>query len=192
MNKPAKENKKIALLLLLSVSGILSVFLFQPIAQDPVYHHFADSRQYAGIPNFWNVISNFPFVVVGILALYCLVKRKPQGMFQELFINKLTFFLGIFLTGIGSSYYHLHPANETLLWDRLPMTISFMAFFSIIIGEMISLKAGKAFLVPLLVIGIVSVLYWHITEGKGRGDLRLYGLVQFLPMLLTPPNYATF
>jgi hypothetical protein len=32
----------------------------------------------------------------------------------------------------------------------------------------------------------VSVFYWHITELNGRGDLRLYALVQFLPMILIP------
>jgi len=30
----------------------------------------------------------------------------------------------VFLTGIGSSYYHLHPDNRTLVWDRLPMILT--------------------------------------------------------------------
>jgi hypothetical protein len=28
------------------------------------------------------------------------------------------------------------------------------------------------------------VLWWHYTELKGAGDLRLYGFVQFYPMLI--------
>ena len=35
------------------------------------------------------------------------------------------FFLGLFLTGFGSGYYHWEPTNDTLVLDRLPMTILF-------------------------------------------------------------------
>lgn len=94
------------------------------------------------------------------------------------------FFVGIFLTGIGSTYYHLNPSNETLFWDRLPMTISFMAFFTIVISEFISKKLGTNLFIPLLTSGIFSLLYWQITESKGVGDLRFYVLVQFLPIIL--------
>ena len=41
-------------------------------------------------------------------------------------------------------------------------------------------------LLPLLVIGFASVGYWAWTEANGVGDLRLYAIVQFLPMLLIP------
>jgi hypothetical protein len=34
--------------------------------------------------------------------------------------------------------------------------------------------------------GAATVLYWDWTELQGRGDLRPYGLVQFLPMVLIP------
>jgi len=39
---------------------------------------------------------------------------------------------------------------------------------------------------PVLIFGVASVLYWHITEGLGKGDLRLYAIVQYLPMILIP------
>lgn len=177
---------KTTLLLFLSIVGIFSLFFFPPIPQNPTYHQFADNRTFFNIPNFWNVISNLPFVLIGVYALIYLKRKKTDGMFSELFINKIIFFIGIFFTGIGSAYYHFNPSNETLLWDRLPMTISFMAFFSIIIGEFISIKTGKILLFPLLIIGLISVVYWHITEKEGHGDLRSYALVQFLPMILIP------
>lgn len=34
--------------------------------------------------------------------------------------------------------------------------------------------------------GIMSVLYWYYTETIGRGDLRLYAVVQFLPLIIIP------
>ena len=98
----------------------------------------------------------------------------------------LVFFAGIFLTGFGSAYYHFAPGNETLVWDRLPMTLGFMALITIIVGEHISLPAAKRMLIPLLIIGAGSVIYWGITEARGAGDLRPYAIVQFLPMLLIP------
>jgi len=66
------------------------------------------------------------------------------------------------------------------------MTIAFMAFFSAIIGEYYSAKTGKLVLWPCTIAGIVSVFYWHFTEQTGQGDLRLYIVVQFLPMILIP------
>ena len=96
------------------------------------------------------------------------------------------FFMGILLVSVGSSYYHLHPTNYTLLWDRLPMTIAFMALFSIVISEFISIQKGKVLLVPLILVGIVSVIYWHFSEYFGIGDIRFYALVQFYPMLAIP------
>lgn len=41
-------------------------------------------------------------------------------------------------------------------------------------------------LFPLLLLGVGSVVYWHFTEQAGHGDLRLYGVVQFYPVLLIP------
>ena len=40
--------------------------------------------------------------------------------------------------------------------------------------------------VPLVALGVGSVLHWHYTETLGRGDERLYALVQFFPMIALP------
>jgi hypothetical protein len=67
------------------------------------------------IPNFWNVVSNIPFIAIGAAGLW----RFRDGP------ATIILFLGFFLTGVGSSYYHWHPNDATLFWDRLPMTLSF-------------------------------------------------------------------
>ena len=97
----------------------------------------------------------------------------------------LVLFLGTMLTGAGSAYYHLWPDNETLVWDRLPMTLTFMSLYSIIISEFIAERAGRLLLAPLLSAGVASVLYWWFTESHGVGDLRFYAIVQFFPILTT-------
>jgi hypothetical protein len=101
-------------------------------------------------------------------------------------------FIGVSLVAFGSGYYHLEPNNETLVWDRLPMTIAFMSLFAILLSEFIEVKLGKGLLFPLLLVGMGSVFYWYWGEMHGEGDLRAYALVQFLPMLMIPFLLLTF
>lgn len=174
-------------LLVFSVLAIALFFaLVDPIPQDPAYHLFADTRSMLGVANFWNVLSNLPFLLVGIFGLI-FIARNPGGVGQrELFWPWIVFFTGFTLTAFGSGYFHLAPANETLAWDRLPMTLGFAGLFAIVIGEYFSPRMARALLVPFMVAGAASVWYWHATESAGVGDLRPYAIVQFLPVLLIP------
>ena len=94
--------------------------------------------------------------------------------------------MGVFLTGFGSSYYHYYPSNDRLFWDRLPQTIAFMGFFCAVVSETVSPRVSLVLILPLLVAGAGSVVYWDWSEIHDRGDLRMYGLVQFLPVILIP------
>ncbi len=96
------------------------------------------------------------------------------------------------MTSLGSSYYHLAPDNDRLVWDRLPMTLGFMSVFAAVIQERVSLTLGRRLLIPLLGLGLASVLYWQMTERAGAGDLRLYGMVQFYPLVMIPLMLAMF
>lgn len=166
--------------------GILIILSISPIPQDPTYHDFADQRQLFGIANFWNVISNMPFIIISFIAVMHLLDGESLKYPVSLHNSYLIFFISIGTVGLGSAYYHSQPNNETLLWDRLPMTVGFMAFMAIIVGEYISEKVATKLLLPLIFIGVASVFYWHFTEMAGNGDLRPYGLIQFLPMLIIP------
>jgi len=175
-----KHQHKLILLCSIAIIGIIVVFSMPPIAQDTNYHNFTDSFQLFNIPNFYNVISNIGFIILGVFGL---IKTLPKNN-----KNNLLYFLigGIFLTGIGSGYYHWNPNNITLVFDRLPMVIVFMTFFTFIISNYITPKNYKTYFSLLLGTGIISVLYWCYTESLDTGDLRPYALVQFLPMLLIP------
>lgn len=170
----------------------IAVMLHGPIPQDPAYHQFADQRTLCGIPNFWNVCSNLPFLVVGAAGLFSVFLSAAEGALPGLRPAYFVFFVGSALVALGSAYYHLDPNNSTLVWDRLPMTVAFMAFASVIIGEHVSQRAGRLALIPLLAMGILSVLVWRVTEAKGHGDLRLYVLVQYLPALVIPALIVLF
>ena len=56
---------KIRLLDLLALVAVAGAYLAPRIGQDPAYHMFADRRTLAGVPHFWNVVSNLPFLFVG-------------------------------------------------------------------------------------------------------------------------------
>lgn len=180
---PLKLSWKHVTLIGVACIVIVLVFLSDPIPQSQEYHLFADDRTLLGIPNFWNVISNLPFVITGLLGIVFLLRKQSRRIPD---IGSLVFFTGILLTAFGSVWYHLHPDNNTMVWDRLPMTIAFMAFFSIIIRECMDEDTGKKVLFPLLFMGLLSVCYWQLTESRDHGDLRFYFLVQFLPMILIP------
>lgn len=172
-----------------SLAVIILVLSRPPVSQDQSYHHFADDRAFAGIPNFMDTVTNLAFLAVGIWGCASVVRlRGSRNAFAEEreSIAYLVFFGGMCLIAAGSVYYHLAPRNWTLLWDRLPMTVSFMAFFAIVIGERFSARAGLISLPALVVLGMAGAAYWYATESAGRGDLRFYILVQFYPIVIIP------
>jgi len=160
--------------------AIAITLLIPPIPQDESYHRFADARTIAGIPNFWNVISNFPFLLFGVYGLF----STPRLASQSLLPGYLMFCLAVIAVSVGSAYYHYAPSTPRLVWDRLPMSIAFMALFALILGDRVNPVLGRALLGPLVILGVASVLYWAWTESRGVGDLRPYALVQFLPLVL--------
>lgn len=166
---------------------VVAVLFLPRMPQSADYHEFADTRIFLGIPNLLNVISNLPFLLVGILGLRFLFGGDAAA--GSRFIDSrerwpyVVFFLGVALVSFGSSYYHAAPGNACLVWDRLPMTLAFMALVSAVIAERISVVAGLRLLLPLLLAGAASVLYWRVTELHGSGDLRFYGMVQFGSLL---------
>lgn len=175
------RHTRILVLAGLTLAAIVAMALVPRIPQDQSYHNFADQRALIGVPNCLNVVSNILFVVVGISGLFFL--KRPTS--REHLLTKserlayAVFFLGVSFTCLGSAYYHLSPSNERLVWDRLPMSIAFMALLAAIISERIDAKAGVISLLPLLMLGAGSVIYWYLGEQAGTGDLRPYVLVQF-------------
>lgn len=165
----------------------LVLLSLDPMPQDPSYHHFADEMSLGLIPNWQNVLSNVPFAIVGLMGLRYMIKigQQPgEGIFESL--GWTMFFTGVFLTAFGSGYYHWHPDNFGLFWDRLPMTLGFMGLFATMIGERISGRIYTIFLWPLILMGLFSAVYWIVTETYGVGDLRMYVFVQFFPLLAIP------
>lgn len=172
--------RAIAALGLASLAGVMAM---DRIAQDPAYHNFADTRLLWGVPNLFDVASNFAFVVVGGLGVaLCSGKRRPGQV-----ASWMAFFIAIVLTGFGSAWYHLAPNDATLVWDRLPMTLGFMALLVALVDEHVGGGLERFLLVPALAAGVMSVLWW-----RWSGDLRFYLWVQFAPLLIILVMVALF
>ena len=194
LSKRAGATVLVTLTALIALIATLAPRVVQPLS----YHHFADFRTAFGIANVGNVLSNLPFAIFGAWGLYFLSQSESSKAFLDPRERwpYITLFIGILLTAFGSGYYHLMPDNSRLVWDRLPMTIAFMSLVSAMIAERLDVTVGVRLLLPLLFVGILSVIQWHFSEVQGHGDLRFYAAVQLyaiavlLLLPLLPPRYT--
>lgn len=164
------------------VCFVVLMIVTPAIPQSEEYHNFADQREFFGIPNTLNVVSNFPFLVVGLVGLILLFRGDHfQLSSAGEFWGWTCFFIGVAAVAFGSSYYHLKPNDTTLVWDRLPMTVAFTSIVAIFIIERVDERKGTLSIIPLLLAGVVSILYWSFFD-----DLRPYALVQYVPCIAIP------
>jgi hypothetical protein len=182
---------RLGLIAVLGLAALFSLAVVGPVPQDLAYHQFADTRPLFGVPHCLNVVSNIPFVVFGLLGVVWLLRpsvwRSPtlfSGLWERWAF--LVLFAFVALTGFGSAYYHAQPDNATLYWDRLPLTVVFMTFFTLILADRLGPRLGPWLWLPLVAAGVFGVTHWFWTEQHGAGDVRWYALVQFLPMLVIP------
>lgn len=156
-----------------------------PIAQWTDYHAFADQRAWLGVPNAANVLSNLPFLAVGVWALWHLraahASAAPSTTAWRIFAAAL---VG---AAFGSAVYHWAPSNATLVGDRLPIAWACAALLCAFLGERVSTRwYSLPALGAALTLATLSVAFWWATERTGHGDLRPYLYFQFLLMPLVP------
>lgn len=180
---PLRERWRHLLLAVVVLASFAPVLSLPPLVQDPDYHHFADARAFFGVPNFFNVASNVFFLLVGVAGLrFCL--ESDLGRARSAWI---VLFAGVALVSVGSAAYHWNPNDATLVWDRLPIAVAFMALFAALLGEHAGERLGELVLAPALLLGVGSVLWWAWFD-----DLRPYVWVQLMPMLAIPTVMILF
>lgn len=138
--------------------------MFSQLIPDASYHHFADP---AG-----SLLSNLAFALVAAYGL---------RHWASLNARRRLAFVGALLVAIGSAWYHWAPSDQTLVWDRLPMTLVFSAVFTEAVASFRSERLARRIFLPLVAAGVASVFWWQAT-----GHLLPYAVVQFGPMLAIP------
>lgn len=167
-------------LALIAALAVFALGVHGPITQWAGYHQFADARPWGLLPHAANVLSNLPFAVVGVWALWRLA-NQPGMLAWRLFAAAIT------LTAIGSSVYHWQPDNVGLVIDRLPIAWACATLLCAFLSERVDTRwASARALVLAMLVSSLAVAWWAVGEANGQGDLRPYVFVQFLPMLLIP------
>ncbi len=158
--------------------SVVAAVLLPAVPQPVEYHDFADHRTLFGVANFLDVASNLGFLLAGIFGIAVTFRSRTCFEVDSERWPYALFFAGMLLTAAGSAYYHLVPGNERLFWDRLPMTVAFMSLLAAQVVDRFSVRAGLALLLPVLVVGAASVVYWRATERAGAGNLVPYAVLQ--------------
>lgn len=157
-----------------------------PITQLAHYNEFANQAAFMGLPRAADVLSNLVFALVALWGIFML---WPVRVHQQLRAGRHgygLFMVGLLLTAFGSGFYHLAPDNGRLVWDRLPIALACAGLLAAVRAENVPNARGGFDAVLLGLFAIVSVAWWRISDEHGYGDLRLYLLLQGLPLILIP------
>jgi hypothetical protein len=179
MRRVKRPAERLAIVCGIALAAIILVFAFlPPWPQNPGYHRFADARTFAGIPNALNVLSNVAFLIPGIMLLRSRIKGDRAAI--------AVYALGTIATAFGSAYYHLNPNDRTLVYDRIGITIALAGFVALVAEDRIGAYV-RPILCAWLVAGLASIAIWI-----GAADLRLYGAIQGLSLVLCAFMAAAF
>ncbi len=156
--------------------GLALIALFGPTVQQPEhYHAFADQRALLGIPCAMDVLSNLPFLLLGLLGLTRL-PRIADARWRGLC---LLLSLGLLATFLGSAAYHLAPTDGGLLYDRLGMLVLFAGVLGLATADRLGLAAGGMTALGVLAGGAGGLWVWW-----SQGDLLPWVVLQGGGMLL--------
>jgi len=180
----ARNARRHTVLWLIAIAALLAMALglHGPIPQWAGYHAFADARDWLGVPNAENVLSNLPFALIGLWGWR--VHSRSSHARQRVW---RAFSLALIGTAFGSALYHWVPGNGVLVFDRLPIAWACALLTCALLAERVDARwASAQSLSAAVLVATASVVWWWLGERHGAGDLRPYLFVQFLPMLLVP------
>lgn len=149
-----------------------------PVVDPSEYFSFADQERVMGLPHFWNVFSNVLFLYVGLFGFFLFIKNYHAydlGLWESFLVLNIS----IFVTCWGSSYFHLNPSPQSLMWDRLPMSVGFAALFCFIFADRVTDRYVRVMLPLLSALAVATVL----AIDAGPKDLRPYIVLQFGSLL---------
>jgi hypothetical protein len=162
------------------LAWLVASLLLPAIPQPQWYHAFADAREFLGIANFWNVASNAPIGVAGAIGLNDVLTRRGLFLERAEASGYACFFAAMIGVTLGSAYYHLAPDDARLLWDRLPIGMATAVLPIAVLSDHLGARVARPLLIPALVAGAASAIYWALSEQAGHGNLVPYLSLQLL------------
>ena len=170
-----------AVTILLAAAALFHGSIHQPAG----YHDFADQSLVWGVPHFCDVTSNLGFALAAFWGWVRLAPNRAHPELRHGWAGYRLFLVGLFLTALGSTWYHLAPDNARLVWDRLPIALACAGLLAGVMGDA-SRRDIRAKASLLALAAVASVTWWYFTDLAGAGDLRPYLLLQGLPIILIP------
>lgn len=170
--------KTTSLVVLLVGAFFYAVWSYLPIQDPTQYFQFADARRIWGLDNFWNVFSNVLFLHVSLFGFILFIRNYHAydlGLWESFLILNVS----LFLTCWGSSYFHLRPSEQTLFWDRLPMSLGFAGLVSFVFADRVTDRYVRILMPILMFLSAASVF----GIDHGPKDLRPYIVIQFGSLL---------
>ena len=154
------------------VAAVIVALAAPAIVRGPSFHLYADRRTWLGLPNAGDVLSNLPFVVVGIVGL---VRTR-----------RIPLFLSILAVGVGSGAYHVAPSDLALVFDWAPIVLTLAFLAALVVGDRIDPAAGRIAALAFPAVALASVAVWYAGGGTGTtataaataGDMRWYVITQ--------------
>ena len=142
-------------------------------------HPFVDARVLWGIPNALDVLSNVPFIGVGVWGFYALHRAPavPVATRQAASV----FFTGLLLTSLGSSFYHWAPDAWGLAVDRAGMAVAFAGVLGLAAAERVSQRAAPWVWGSVLAAGLLAIML-----NFAAGVVAPWAVVQFGGMAALP------
>lgn len=153
------------------LAAAICVVVLGPIERGPGFHEYADQRRWLGIPHAGDVLSNLPFVIVGVRWL----RHVP------------VLALAVAWIGVGSAIYHWAPGDTTLSLDWAPIGVTLMLVLAAVIHDRIGRRAGHLAQGTGPLAAVLAVGYWLATGGTtDAGNMAPYVALQLLGVALPP------
>lgn len=158
---------------------VLLALLGPSITQPAHYHQFADQRAWGPLPFAMDVLSNLAFALWAVLAAWYWARLDISHRHSARGYASVLFLAGLWLTTLGSAWYHLAPDNAGLLVDRAAMTVAFAGLVALGFAERVSARSSVLAALAVLLGGGLALYHWTRT-----GELLPWAVVQGGGMLV--------
>jgi hypothetical protein len=162
-------------LVVIALIAAIGFALVHPITRGPAFHVYADQRAWLGIAHAGDVLSNLPFLVVGLWAM-----PRATTLPQRAAATAVS------LLAVGSALYHLAPSDVTLAADWLGIGLTLGFVTAAVLGDRLGARAEHVALVvtPLATLG--ALVAFVATGGTDGGTMSPYVALQALGIALPP------